>query len=232
MNKSENTKETIQNTLSQLHKTIDHLSSMEEEIFEREERFRIIAEFAYDWEYWQDDDGNYIYVSPSCEHITGYTSEEFYSEKGLLKQIIHPKDWDNWESHSHKKSKAGMVEPIAFRIITNEGEERWIHHVCRTVYGKNGESLGVRGSNRDITEQVKAQEELKTLKGLLPICASCKKIRDDEGYWTQLETYIKDHSQAEFTHSLCPECARKLYPEFYNKNSSKKEKPVFINSDI
>ena len=125
-----------------------------------------------------------------------------------------------------------MVEPIAFRIITKEGEKRWIHHVCRTVYGKNGESLGVRGSNRDITEQIKAQEELKTLKGLLPICASCKKIRDDEGYWTQLETYIHDHSQAEFTHSLCPSCAKKLYPEFYNKNSSKKEKTIFINSDF
>ncbi len=232
MIKPENIKETIQNTLSQLHRMIDHLSSMEEEIFEKEERFRIIAEFAYDWEYWQSDDGGYIYVSPSCEHITGYSSEEYYSDKSLLKKIIHPKDWENWESHSHIKLKAGMVEPIAFRIITKEGAERWIHHVCRTVYGKDGESLGVRGSNRDITEQIKAQEELKILKGLLPICSSCKNIRDDEGYWTQLEKYIQDHSEAEFTHSLCPPCAKKLYPEFYNKNISKKAEPVFIDSDF
>ena len=101
MENSEDAKETIQNTLSQLHRTIDYLSSLEEEIFEKEERFRIIAEFAYDWEYWQSDDEKYIYVSSSCEHITGYSSEEFYSDKSLLKKIIHPKDWGNWETHSH-----------------------------------------------------------------------------------------------------------------------------------
>ncbi|MFH1674987.1 MAG: PAS domain-containing protein [Pseudomonadota bacterium] len=55
--------------------------------------------------------------------------------------------------------------------------------------------------------------EVKTLSGLLPICASCKKIRDDKGYWNQIESYIRDHSEAEFSHSLCPECLKKLYPE-------------------
>jgi hypothetical protein len=56
---------------------------------------------------------------------------------------------------------------------------------------------------------------IKTLSGLLPICASCKKIRNDEGYWEQIEGYIGDHSDAEFSHGLCPECAQKLYPELY-----------------
>lgn len=60
-----------------------------------------------------------------------------------------------------------------------------------------------------------ALANIKTLRGLLPICASCKKIRDDHGYWNQLETYIGAHSDAEFTHGLCPECARKLYPDYY-----------------
>jgi hypothetical protein len=54
---------------------------------------------------------------------------------------------------------------------------------------------------------------VKTLSGLLPICSSCKKIRDDEGYWQQLETYIARHSQAEFTHSMCPDCATRFFPE-------------------
>jgi len=58
----------------------------------------------------------------------------------------------------------------------------------------------------------KAISEVKTLSGLLPICASCKKIRDDKGYWNQIEAYIREHSQAEFSHSICPECAKKLYP--------------------
>jgi CheY-like chemotaxis protein len=59
---------------------------------------------------------------------------------------------------------------------------------------------------------------VKTLSGLLPICASCKNVRDDKGYWQQIEAYVRDHSEAEFSHSICPSCFDKLYPEF-NKNS-------------
>ena len=59
----------------------------------------------------------------------------------------------------------------------------------------------------------KALDEVKTLSGLFPICSYCKKIRDDKGYWNQIETYIRDHSEAEFSHSICEECAKKYYPE-------------------
>jgi CHASE3 domain sensor protein len=62
-----------------------------------------------------------------------------------------------------------------------------------------------------------ALSEIKTLSGLIPICSSCKKIRDDKGYWNQVETYIRDHSDAKFSHGLCPECAMRLYPEIYEK---------------
>ena len=65
-------------------------------------------------------------------------------------------------------------------------------------------------------ELQKALSEIRTLSGLLPICASCKKIRDDKGYWNQLELYIRDHSEAEFSHSICPSCADKLYGDFIN----------------
>jgi len=81
---------------------------------------------------------------------------------------------------------------------------------------------------RDITERTQAEEErekligalraslekVKMLSGLLPICASCKKIRDDKGYWKQIDSYIRDHSEAEFSHGICPECMKKLYPDF------------------
>ncbi|MBW1781922.1 MAG: hypothetical protein JRL30_14420 [Deltaproteobacteria bacterium] len=60
----------------------------------------------------------------------------------------------------------------------------------------------------------KAMEEIKTLRGFVPICANCKKIRDDKGYWEQVETYVSKHTEAQFSHSICPECMRKLYPEF------------------
>jgi PAS domain S-box-containing protein len=86
----------------------------------------------------------------------------------------------------------------------------------------------LQGIIRDITERKRVEEQkeklirelqdalakVKTLTGLLPICASCKKVRDDKGYWTQLEAYIRDHSEAEFSHGICPECMKKLYPDF------------------
>jgi PAS domain S-box-containing protein len=90
----------------------------------------------------------------------------------------------------------------------------------------------------DITYRKRAEEErenlvkelqdalasVKTLSGFLPICSSCKNIRDDEGYWSQIEAYIRDHSEAEFSHSICPECAKKLYPEHYEKSGSEIDK--------
>src|SRR5437667_8045302 len=67
---------------------------------------------------------------------------------------------------------------------------------------------------RLIQELTEALAHVKTLSGLLPICASCKKIRDDKGYWQQVETYIADHSEADFTHGICPDCVKRLYPEY------------------
>lgn len=65
-----------------------------------------------------------------------------------------------------------------------------------------------------LREREKALADVRILRGLLPICASCKMIRDDNGYWTQIERYVKDHSEADFSHGICPECARRLYPDF------------------
>ena len=69
-----------------------------------------------------------------------------------------------------------------------------------------------REKSETIVKLNKAIEEVKTLSGFLPICASCKKIRDDQGYWNQIEAYISEHSEAEFSHSICPECVEELYP--------------------
>jgi DNA-binding response OmpR family regulator len=70
------------------------------------------------------------------------------------------------------------------------------------------------------SELRQAMDRIKTLSGLLPICAACKNIRDDQGFWHQVEEYVRAHSDAEFTHGLCPKCAVKLYPQFYKNNGS------------
>lgn len=67
-----------------------------------------------------------------------------------------------------------------------------------------------------IREREEAMAQVKILQGFLPICASCKKIRDDKGAWSQMEVYIRDHSEAKFSHGICPDCAMKLHPEFYS----------------
>jgi hypothetical protein len=67
---------------------------------------------------------------------------------------------------------------------------------------------------------VEALEKVKQLSGLLPICANCKKIRDDAGYWHDVAVYIRDHSEADFSHGICPDCAKELYPEFYDEEQA------------
>ena len=78
----------------------------------------------------------------------------------------------------------------------------------RTIRFKDAEQ------KKMIKELQDAFQNIKTLQGLIPICASCKKIRDDKGYWNQIEAYISEHSSAEFSHGICPDCARRIYPEY------------------
>ncbi len=102
------------------------------------------------------------------------------------------------------------------------------------MFSDREEWLGQRTSIRDVANRKRAEQErdaligelqealakVKMLSGLLPICSVCKKIRDDTGYWQQLEIYIRDHSEAMFSHGICPECAKRLYPDLYEEISS------------
>ena len=88
-----------------------------------------------------------------------------------------------------------------------------------------------RALERDIVKRKKVEAELrealaevKTLSGLLPICANCKQIRDDKGYWSSVEKYVSSHSEAEFTHGICPDCLVKLYPSYYGPDGKKKDR--------
>ena len=109
----------------------------------------------------------------------------------------------------------GTVLTILGFFMSPEGGEAW------KVLGNRGLALfaiwtvAILSLKQRIIyeEKEKALREVKTLSGFLPICASCKNIRDDKGYWKQIESYISNHSQAQFSHSICPDCAQKLYPE-------------------
>jgi len=107
-------------------------------------------------------------------------------------------------------------------------KERTLRAYVEPLRNPNGAITGCIGIALDITEQKRLEEQrerliadlrnalthIKTLRGLLPICAACKKIRDNHGYWKQIEEYISDHSDAKFSHGICPECRQKLYPKW------------------
>jgi len=83
-----------------------------------------------------------------------------------------------------------------------------------------------------IEELRQAIDQIKTLRGIIPICANCKKIRDDQGYWNQLEVYVRDHTEADFSHSICPECINELYPQFTRTTAEDKQRAALTKSMI
>ena len=128
-------------------KSILRLKSVEKRLRESETRYRIVADFTYDWEYWVDAEGNFLYVSPSCERITGYAAQEFLDDPDLMNRIIHPDDRDLMLDHYHNVRKVSphAVDKEDFRIIRRDGEIRSIGHVCQPVYDQNGQPSGRRG---------------------------------------------------------------------------------------
>lgn len=129
---------------------------------ESEEKFRTLANWTYDWEFWIDPQSCLVYNSPSCERITGFSAEEFASDPALMTDIIHPDDRGLYEEHQQTlHDGAGSVARLEYRIVARDGDEHWIEHVCRPLFGADNRYLGRRVSNRDITEQKNAEKEIR-----------------------------------------------------------------------
>jgi two-component system sensor kinase FixL len=136
-------------------------SVADNELRQGELKYRIVADFTYDWEYWQNPDGTWRYVSPACERISGHRPEEFLRHPGLLREIIVPEDRDQWDQHICDSQKDHRSRELQFRIKRPDGSIRWIEHACRPVTDDAGKFIGIRASNRDITErrQVEISEQ-------------------------------------------------------------------------
>jgi len=131
-----------------------------EALMESEHRFRTVADFTYDWEYWIAQDGSLPWMSPSCERITGYSVEAFQRDPDLLIRICHPEDRALLREHVHEALAEGGVSPVEFRIRHRDGRQLWISHICAQVSGPQGEPQGRRVSNRDITDRKTAEKDL------------------------------------------------------------------------
>jgi len=158
------------------------------------------------------------YFNKKWLEFTGRTMEQ-ESGNGWAEGVFR-EDFDRCLDIYLSSFRKRQIFEMEYRLRRHDGVYRWIYDRGVPFYDAQGAFAGYIGSCIDITEQVEARKlllearelEIKTLRGLLPICASCKKIRDDQGYWQQLEKYITDHSGAEFTHGICPACADRLYP--------------------
>jgi PAS domain S-box-containing protein len=139
----------------------------EMEISSREEKFHTMADFTADWEYWQGQDKQIIYMSPSCHRITGYTQQEFLANPDLLETIIYPDDLASVKEHNHVAWETRQALSTDFRIIHRDGTIRWIGHACRHVYDSMGNALGRRVSNRDITDRKLLEIRLTESEGRL-----------------------------------------------------------------
>jgi PAS domain S-box-containing protein len=152
----------LRQRISELESSISRRKEREERALrDSAERFQAFADHTYDWEYWTAPDGRYVYMSPSCQRITGYCAEEFMQDPGLLERIIHPQDRDDVKQRSAAMAAKKSVLSMDFRILHRSGGVRWIGHICRPVYASDGRYLGERVSNRDISHRKAAEKALR-----------------------------------------------------------------------
>lgn len=194
-----------------------------EKLRNSERHYRLLLDESMDPTFSFYADGTYRYVNKAFAQGTGKSLDE----------IIGHTIWDVFEKDEADKRFAivnkvfteGVTEEVEVRVPLPSGDNYYLTTV-KPIFNDLGVVETVICTSKNITKRklaedalkeehnklLEALKEIKVLSGLLPICAACKKIRDDTGYWNQIESYINKHSEAEFSHSICPDCAKNLYP--------------------
>ncbi|PLX99539.1 MAG: hypothetical protein C0622_10220 [Desulfuromonas sp.] len=205
-----------------------------------EERLRMVLEGSQQgfWD-WNIETGE-VQRNDRWAQILGYaTIEEFEDTVDTWTDLIHPDDREAaWKSiRAHLEGQAPFHR-IEYRMLAKEGGYRWILDHAKIVQrDEEGKPLRMSGTHMDITERKemekerdllveslqKALSEIKALQGILPLCSFCKKVRDDRGYWEQVDVYLQQHSEADISHSICPECLKQHYPAVHEKYSRQNE---------
>jgi PAS domain S-box-containing protein len=194
---------------------------MEELLRDEIARWRLLIEQSRDGIVVLDQTGKVYEANRRFADMLGYSMDEVHQ--------LYVWDWDHEFSKEELLGMIRAIDPAGDHFETRH--RRQDGAIIDVELSNNG--CVYRGQKlilcicRDITERKRTEKEreeliaelqtalaeITTLRGIIPICSNCKKIRDDKGYWEQVETYVSRHTPAEFTHGLCPECVRKLYPE-------------------
>jgi PAS domain S-box-containing protein len=196
-----------------------------------EERYRVLAENSLDLISLVDPKNTLIYASPSHQRVLGWEPSRLMGQNLIF--LIHSEDMAEVRRLISALPRTGPARPIDVRLRKADGN--WLESELLlstfSIGGVSGHRILL--SARDVSDRKQAQREreklieelqvaltrIKVLSGFIPICSSCKKIRDDQGYWNQLEAYIQNHSEAQFSHGICPDCAAVFYPDYFTKRA-------------
>jgi PAS domain S-box-containing protein len=211
--------------------------SIEKKIARYEEQYKIIEKSIVDVIWVVDiEKMRFTYISPSVEVISGYTAEEF--QQLSIEDYLAPKDCKramDYLTEGHRKFKLGksVKRRAEFELTHKNGTNYWVEITAKFFMGENHRTqlFGVmrniskertiekerdellRKLEESLSHQKVLEAENEMLRGLLPICSGCKKIRDEDGKWWHVEEYVAMHSEADFSHTICPPCKKRIYPE-------------------
>ena len=224
--------------IGRLGKTFNAMIEMRKQaeaaLRESERKLKDITSNLAEGIYTLDESGHITFMNPEAVRLLGWTAEEL-NEKGPH-NLVHFQKPDGsplpkTECKMHRVIKTGERYISSEEVFVRKDGTVFPISVITSPISVDGRTIASVTAFRDITERKKTEEEkekliaelqkalsaIKQLHGILPICSSCKKIRDDKGSWNQLESYIREHSEAEFSHGLCPDCAKRLYPDYYKE---------------
>jgi PAS domain S-box-containing protein len=208
----------------------------------QEAKYRLLAENATDLIWSMDPQGRLTYVSPSILRLRGWTPEEFMALSPEYRAVSGA----GLSAMQERMAMAPSLPPgsqpfdrelIEAKVRCKDGREIDVEAQWRLVWDGDGRLLGFQGVTRDITERKRLEAEredliheltraladVRQLSGMLPICSQCKKVRDDQGYWSQIETYLSERTEATFTHGVCPDCARRFREDMQARRARKDE---------
>jgi PAS domain S-box-containing protein len=186
-------------------------------------RLAAIVDFSEDAIIGKTLEGIVISWNRGAERIFGYTAEEVLGQP--IAMLIPPDRLDEEPKVIERLRRGERIEHFDAVRRRKDGAAIDVSLTISPIKDETGKIIGISKIARDISERQRAKDEMerlirdlmdalekvKTLRGLLPICSSCKSIRSDENYWQSIETYIQQHSEASFTHGICPACVQKLY---------------------
>lgn len=206
-----------------LHAELYERVKAEESLRLSQKRYRDLFDASADGVYAVNADGVFTSMNQAGAAIFGYRSPEDIIGRPALEYWRDPRDREVFRAVLKSKK---TVSAYRMKARKCNGEQLELETSSRILEDENGGFLGIEGVLRDVTERVRAEAErelliaqlqeaaasIKTLTGLLPICAGCKKIRDDRGSWSQIEVYVSSHTMAQFSHGLCPDCMKVYFP--------------------